>query len=917
MFTKYASLESAEVLDVKGSPSKAKTASLDKISEFDDYRTEDGFLYARIRAISSRVNKNHDGWPAEELAGGPEAFQKYRTASTKESFVVESDKKDEFGFSTFLGKPIFVDHHNSDPTRARGVIVDSKLHVEDHKTASEFDSYYSTAPENHTPPTWVELLLEVDAEQFPKLAKAIVEGHKNPHKGIDGFSMGADIEYSKCSLPGCHKVAHSPDEYCEHVRLKGAEFSYIDPKTGSKKNQKVWEDCYKISFFEISAVFDPADETALLRDVVHKEAAAPFDQDGEEAQIHERLEYLREELREERISQGELAELQGLAHYIDPGDVELLEAAGVPEGDAMGLKTPPEFVHPDDDPVVQLQRGLKKLPTTQHPLGDHTGSVNDSPDIHHFDSTKDAYDQSQTSGNVKDGDVLHVPSEGVTGVMVGAWPTAVTENSGEFHGGLVDGYDWNDLDGDDYSKSHETAQHLHKTGKVKVADNPVPQAELISAPEDVDTLRQEAICDICGSTMDSETCDVCGYTKPPEGFDNPDLSQAGQNDIGQDTNDPANPMGAPPEGADQSLLETMKTKNSSPTASVSDEWQLSHKMAAKVNIVERPIQPTTEPATNEPKEEIIKDETQPTTARTAKEFLQAVGRKQETRMSSKKVAADPVSEAKPDVKTDVEGVGAVTDGSNEQASKADAQVSVTDKGGTPVTDVSADQEGVNVAQGDEHSKNVEEIPTKTWSGTDGQHSPVTNDVFPGSGEGVTSGWKVRALDAEAFPKDDGNLSGGSAAQGTQPVDPSGKADDRVDVLKPVTTPENNSGKTDTWSGTNGNGVTKQQDPVTKEVYSPRSSKHLFSAFRLADMEVELGLIDEAHKYERVAELETKEPLEVQASLEYAEKVKKSSLNKTASTSKVAGRLPSMAQPTTTEKEASISPELEDAALFTR
>lgn len=44
-----------------------------------------------------------------------------------------------------------------------------------------------------------------------------------------------------------------------------------------------------------------------------------------------RLEYLRKELRAERISYGELAELQGLVPFIEPNDVELLEAAGVPE----------------------------------------------------------------------------------------------------------------------------------------------------------------------------------------------------------------------------------------------------------------------------------------------------------------------------------------------------------------------------------------------------------------------------------------------------------------------------------------------------------------------------------------------------------------------------------------------------------
>jgi DNA repair ATPase RecN len=51
----------------------------------------------------------------------------------------------------------------------------------------------------------------------------------------------------------------------------------------------------------------------------------------QKTEIKKRLEYLRQELRKERISYGELIELQSLAEYIEPGDVELLEAAGVPE----------------------------------------------------------------------------------------------------------------------------------------------------------------------------------------------------------------------------------------------------------------------------------------------------------------------------------------------------------------------------------------------------------------------------------------------------------------------------------------------------------------------------------------------------------------------------------------------------------
>lgn len=63
-------------------------------------------------------------------------------------------------------------------------------------------------------------------------------------------------------------------------------------------------------------------------------ARCPFEYDhDDESTPAERLEYLRGEIRAERISQGELDELQGLAEHIDPGDVELLEWAGVPEHD--------------------------------------------------------------------------------------------------------------------------------------------------------------------------------------------------------------------------------------------------------------------------------------------------------------------------------------------------------------------------------------------------------------------------------------------------------------------------------------------------------------------------------------------------------------------------------------------------------
>jgi hypothetical protein len=47
--------------------------------------------------------------------------------------------------------------------------------------------------------------------------------------------------------------------------------------------------------------------------------------------IQERLEHLRKQIRNENISYGEIAELQSLKEHIKPGDVELLQWAGVKE----------------------------------------------------------------------------------------------------------------------------------------------------------------------------------------------------------------------------------------------------------------------------------------------------------------------------------------------------------------------------------------------------------------------------------------------------------------------------------------------------------------------------------------------------------------------------------------------------------
>jgi len=242
MITKFAK---AEILDVRTSRKRQKSASLSKFAAIGEgetnYRVEDGYIYTKVRAISSRVNKNNDGWPSEELSKA---------------------------YKTFIGKPIFVDHNNTDPERARGVVVDARIHVEDDlQKASALDPYYATAPNNHKPPTWIELLLETDARQFPKLARAIVSGD------IDSVSMGANVDRTQCNI--CDNWATSVQEYCDHIKSKGATFDYFESSSGGRTSRKSYEDCYDVHFFEISYVFDPADVTALVFDKVSKTATTP------------------------------------------------------------------------------------------------------------------------------------------------------------------------------------------------------------------------------------------------------------------------------------------------------------------------------------------------------------------------------------------------------------------------------------------------------------------------------------------------------------------------------------------------------------------------------------------------------------------------------------------------------------------
>jgi GNAT superfamily N-acetyltransferase len=222
VFTKFAAFEvlSAVMVPEGSSASQGDTLVRTSHRAVFDYDVRPGYLYVRSRAISSRCNDNFDEFPAEEI----------KTA-----------------YKTFVGKPVFVNHHNDNHRRARGVIIDAVLHEDKNPDG--------------TPDTWAEVLMEVDAVRFPKLAEAVLKGH------IARTSMGTDVAHSICSA--CGNKATSPAEYCAHIpRMKGQRIYKSDHKTGSKEGVLVREICYGLGFFENSLlVEEPADPTAFFTGV--------------------------------------------------------------------------------------------------------------------------------------------------------------------------------------------------------------------------------------------------------------------------------------------------------------------------------------------------------------------------------------------------------------------------------------------------------------------------------------------------------------------------------------------------------------------------------------------------------------------------------------------------------------------------
>lgn len=274
--------------------------------------------------------------------------------------------------------------------------------------------------------------------------------------------------------------------------------------------------------------------------------------------------------------------------------------------------------------------------------------------------------------------------------------------------------------------------------------------------------------------------------------------------------------------------------------------------------------------------------------------------------NEQRTAAEPVPAAKADKRVNVEGVGGVADGANNvDASKPEGAHSWEPKGTT-----------VDVAGKGGILEDSNAEASKPSAGTESVEMTSENAGFDKGKNPLGEGTPTKTFDNSNEPASAVTDKAVQAAK--QGVKPNGGAD--VQPQRRINVEEENEVKplpgTDQWTGTGGNGVTRQQDPVTNKPTQSGGIKASglvsLAALKLADAEVALGLLSESEKYNRLAELAETSDVEIEAEHRALAKVKTAGLTRTASQGG-AQRLPSF------RRIASETPEIpvvDDDALDT-
>jgi len=172
------------------------------------------YIIAEVPIVTVNVpNRNLDCFPFSEIS----------------SFNVDYGR---LTYASFIGKPTYKDHDNKDPWKAKGVHLDATLQ----RIAG---NRYKIA-----------VLTAWDRTKDTELVNEMLSGKRN------GFSMGAIVQSTSCSYPGCTASSTNGRINCAHMdngRNKGAIVN----------GHLVYEMCHGITYFESSSVTEPADHTAL------------------------------------------------------------------------------------------------------------------------------------------------------------------------------------------------------------------------------------------------------------------------------------------------------------------------------------------------------------------------------------------------------------------------------------------------------------------------------------------------------------------------------------------------------------------------------------------------------------------------------------------------------------------------------
>ncbi len=206
----------------------------------EDFLPLPGKILLSTRAISNRTNDNGDFFSKKELLG---------------CYSDRDAHNDEYGYRTFIGCPVFLDHNNTSYDDPRGRILASQIFHDERNKESKIEYIPDTEFEDDD--TWVKNYFEVDADRYPLTGAAIKLGY------INSTSMGTDIEYSECSI--CANKARFLSDYCDHIsnHKMSKKFSKDDGI-----ESLAYEKNYGLRFFEDSLLtVSPADPTADILEV--------------------------------------------------------------------------------------------------------------------------------------------------------------------------------------------------------------------------------------------------------------------------------------------------------------------------------------------------------------------------------------------------------------------------------------------------------------------------------------------------------------------------------------------------------------------------------------------------------------------------------------------------------------------------